>query len=146
MVGLMRTLAARRHAAPSLARASCRLDGRARRTGLDRLRAGLPAGWRVGDKTGTGANGAANDVAIAWPPGRPPILIACYQSGGTAERAESRDRRSTPAVGARCVAAQLFALSLACTKSRARLLAPYGRGSRADGALANPVRSGRKQP
>ena len=49
-------------------------------TGLDRLRAGLPAGWLVGDKTGTGVNGAANDVAIVWPPDRKPILIASYLS------------------------------------------------------------------
>lgn len=55
-------------------------------TGLQRLRAGFPTGWRVGDKTGNGANGAANDLAIAFPPGRAPILIASYQSGGTAER------------------------------------------------------------
>lgn len=47
-------------------------------TGLTRLRAGIPAGWRVGDKTGTGANGAANDVAIVWPPGRAPIVLASY--------------------------------------------------------------------
>jgi beta-lactamase class A len=50
------------------------------RTGLERLRAGLPAGWRVGDKTGTGANGAANDVACAWPPQHPPLVIASYVS------------------------------------------------------------------
>ena len=55
-------------------------------TGLTRLRAGLPRGWRVGDKTGNGANGAANDLAFATPPARRPILIACYQSGGSAER------------------------------------------------------------
>jgi len=47
-------------------------------TGLNRLRAGLPPGWRTGDKTGTGARGAANDVAITWPPGRPPLIIASY--------------------------------------------------------------------
>lgn len=49
-------------------------------TGAARLRAGLPAGWRVGDKTGTGADGTgtSNDVVIAWPPGRGPILIAAY--------------------------------------------------------------------
>jgi beta-lactamase class A len=47
-------------------------------TGLQRLRAGLPAGWIVGDKTGTGENGAANDLAIIWPPQRAPILIAAY--------------------------------------------------------------------
>ena len=56
-------------------------------TGLQRLRAGVPAGWLVGDKTGNGANGAANDLAFAVPPGRLPILIACYQSGGSADAA-----------------------------------------------------------
>jgi beta-lactamase class A len=52
--------------------------------GADRLRAGLPAAWRFGHKTGTGANGAVNDVGIAWPPRRPPIVIASFQDGGTA--------------------------------------------------------------
>jgi beta-lactamase class A len=52
--------------------------------GPDRLRAGLPEGWRFGHKTGTGANGAVNDVGIAWPPGRASIVIASYQDGGTA--------------------------------------------------------------
>jgi beta-lactamase class A len=51
-------------------------------TGSKRLRAGLPPGWPVGDKTGTGANGAHNDVAITWPPGRAPLIIASYISGG----------------------------------------------------------------
>jgi len=58
------------------------------RTGLDRLRAGLPRGWRVGDKTGTGTGAgptsAVNDLAIAWPPGRKPVLIASYLSGSSA--------------------------------------------------------------
>jgi beta-lactamase class A len=53
-------------------------------TGLNRLRAGLPADWVVGDKTGSGANGAANDVAVAWPPGRAPILTAVYMTGSSA--------------------------------------------------------------
>lgn len=53
--------------------------------GLDRLKAGLPAPpWLVGHKTGTGANGNVNDVAIAWRSGKPPIVIACYQSSGDA--------------------------------------------------------------
>ena len=51
------------------------------RTGLQRIRAGLPADWRAGDKTGTGQRGAVNDAAIAWPPGRAPILIAILMSG-----------------------------------------------------------------
>jgi beta-lactamase class A len=48
------------------------------KTGTNRLRAGLPPGWRVGDKTGTNDTGCANDLAIAWPPGRAPLIIACY--------------------------------------------------------------------
>jgi beta-lactamase class A len=71
-------------------------------TGRERLRAGLPASWRVGDKTGNGANGAANDIAFAIPPGRPPIVIACYQSGGNADMAT---RNAVHASIARAVAA-----------------------------------------
>ena len=51
---------------------------RACQTGKAKLRAGLPTDWRVGDKTGNNGRGAVNDVAIAWPPRRAPILIACY--------------------------------------------------------------------
>jgi beta-lactamase class A len=47
-------------------------------TGLARLRAGLPEEWKAGDKTGNGANGAANDVMIAWPPGRSAVIGAVY--------------------------------------------------------------------
>lgn len=50
----------------------------ASQTGSDRLRTGLPKSWRVGDKTGTSGEGYFNDIAIASPPGRKPILIACY--------------------------------------------------------------------
>ncbi len=50
-------------------------------TGATRLRAGLPKTWRVADKTGSGERGAVNDVAVAWPPQRGPILIAVYLSG-----------------------------------------------------------------
>ncbi|HEX5380506.1 MAG TPA: class A beta-lactamase, partial [Phenylobacterium sp.] len=50
----------------------------ANQTGGSTLRAGVPAGWRVGDKTGAGDHGTRNDVAILWPPGRKPILVAAY--------------------------------------------------------------------
>jgi len=50
----------------------------------DRLKAGFPSQWRVGHKPGTGRGGAVNDVAIAWPPGRAPIVVSAYMSGGTA--------------------------------------------------------------
>ncbi len=56
-------------------------------TGLDKLREGFPPDWRVGDKTGNGANGASNDVAVVWPPTRKPIVIACYTSEGAADGA-----------------------------------------------------------
>jgi beta-lactamase class A len=38
----------------------------------------------VGDKTGSGERSAVNDVAIAVPPGRAPILIAAYLSDSAA--------------------------------------------------------------
>jgi beta-lactamase class A len=54
------------------------------KTGAARLRASVPGDWRVGDKTGTGDNGTANDIAILWPPGRAPILVATYYTESTA--------------------------------------------------------------
>jgi beta-lactamase class A len=51
------------------------------KTGAKRIAAGLPQDWQIGDKTGTGPNGEANDVAIVWPSGRGPILIASYYVG-----------------------------------------------------------------
>jgi beta-lactamase class A len=53
-------------------------------TGTGMIRAGVPKGWRVGDKTGRGANGATNDIAIIRPPDRSPILLAIYSIGSSA--------------------------------------------------------------
>lgn len=47
-------------------------------TGGARIRAGLPAQWRVGDKTGGGAAGEASDVAVTWPPEHEPLVMAVY--------------------------------------------------------------------
>ncbi|HVE06813.1 MAG TPA: class A beta-lactamase [Paraburkholderia sp.] len=47
-------------------------------TGNQRIRAGVPQGWSVADKTGTGDYGTTNDLALAWPPGKPPLAIALY--------------------------------------------------------------------
>jgi len=52
----------------------------AARTGVTRARAGLPKNWQTGDKTGTGQNGAVNDLVITWPPNRRPIIAAIYMS------------------------------------------------------------------
>ena len=55
----------------------------ANKTGDKRLRAGMPASWRIGDKTGTGGNGSANDIAVAWPPGRVPVFVTTYYTRST---------------------------------------------------------------
>jgi beta-lactamase class A len=60
----------------------------ATRTGMERLRAGLPAGWRAGDKTGTGSRGSTNDVAVFWPPNRAPLVVAAYLTDTTAPAAK----------------------------------------------------------
>jgi beta-lactamase class A len=60
------------------------------KTGDTRLRAGVPGTWRAGDKTGTGDNATANDIAIFWPPDRAPILAAVYYTGSPAS-AEARN-------------------------------------------------------
>ena len=59
-------------------------------TGDARIRAGVPAGWRVGDKTGTGDYGSTNDVAVLWPPQRAPVTLAIYLTG-TAPDAKPRN-------------------------------------------------------
>jgi beta-lactamase class A len=53
------------------------------KTGDARLRAGFPHDWHIGDKTGSGDHGTANDIAIAWPPGRKPVLVVVYLTGTT---------------------------------------------------------------
>ncbi len=84
---------------PSRARLAGWMEGAT--TGLDRLRAGFPAGWRAGDKTGT-ANSANNDLAIAWPPGRAPILVASYIDAPAPSHAE---RNAAHAAVARAISA-----------------------------------------
>lgn len=57
-------------------------------TGDTRLRAGLPKGWRVGDKTGTADRGKNNDIGVFWPVGGgAPILVTSYLSGSNADPA-----------------------------------------------------------
>jgi beta-lactamase class A len=73
-------------------------------TGEARLRAGLPAGWRIGDKSGTGARGETNDVAIIWPPDHPPIVIAVY----LADTALPLDARNAAIADVGRAAAALF--------------------------------------
>ncbi|MEB2316663.1 MAG: class A beta-lactamase [Xanthomonadaceae bacterium] len=73
-------------------------------TGPGRLRAGLPAAWRTGNKTGTGrAQGTTNkcnDVAVTFPPDAGPIIISAYfDSGEYTERTEARHEAVLAEVG-----------------------------------------------
>ena len=45
-------------------------------TGDTLIRAGVPEGWIVGDKSGAASYGTRNDIAVVWPPDRSPIFIA----------------------------------------------------------------------
>jgi beta-lactamase class A len=71
------------------------------KTGAQMIRAGVPTSWRVGDKTGRGANGATNDVAVLRPPNRPPIFLAIYSVGS---KTAANERTATVAEVARAVA------------------------------------------
>lgn len=51
-------------------------------TGGSFVRAGVPTGWRVGDKTGNGGYGSRNDIAVVWPPTGPPVVIAVLSDRG----------------------------------------------------------------
>ena len=72
------------------------------KTGDTRIRAGLPAGWRAGDKTGAGERGSTNDVGVLWPPERKPIIVAIYLTETTAP---TEKRNATLAAVGRAVAA-----------------------------------------
>lgn len=74
-------------------------------TGDTVIRAGAPAGWQVGDKTGTGGYGTRNDIAIVWPPKADPIAIAVLS------RRDEKDAKPDDALlaGAAKVALDAFA-------------------------------------
>lgn len=50
------------------------------------LAAGVPLGWRVGDKSGAGDNGTRNDVGILLRPAGAPILIVVFLTGAAGGR------------------------------------------------------------
>ncbi|RLP86412.1 class A beta-lactamase [Micromonospora sp. CV4] len=51
------------------------LERNATSVGAQRIRAGVPRGWTVADKTGTGGYGTVNDIAVVWPPTSAPLVI-----------------------------------------------------------------------
>lgn len=76
----------------------------ANQTGEKRLRAGLPGDWRVGDKTGSGDGGTANDVAVVWPTGREPLIVCVYL---TKTKASADARNATIAAVGRAITSAL---------------------------------------
>lgn len=72
-------------------------------TGPARIRAGVPAGWTVAHKTGTGGYGPTNDIGVLYPPAGAPVILAAYHHGA----------RETPAERNEAVIAQATRLALA---------------------------------
>nr|WP_241522164.1 class A beta-lactamase [Chimaeribacter californicus] len=75
-------------------------------TGAKSIRAGVPAGWEVGDKTGSGDYGTTNDLAIIWPPHGKPLVLAIYF---TQPKADAEARRDVLATATRQVLAAFSA-------------------------------------
>ena len=75
-------------------------------TGANRIRAGVSADWQVGDKTGTGDYGTANDIAVLWPPARKPIVLTIYH---TQLQTDAKPRDDVIAAATRIVVAALSA-------------------------------------
>ncbi|MFD2661281.1 class A beta-lactamase [Paenibacillus thailandensis] len=75
-------------------------------TGDELIRAGVPEGWIVGDKTGAGSYGTRNDIGIVWPPNGDPIVMAILSSRDTQDAAYDN------ALIARAAEAVLDALTL----------------------------------
>lgn len=69
-------------------------------TGAARIRDGVPPHWEVGDKTGGGAYGTANDIAVLWPPHRAPVVVAIYT---TRHQQDAKAREDVVASTARII-------------------------------------------
>ncbi|ANI29117.1 beta-lactamase [Yersinia entomophaga] len=72
-------------------------------TGNASIRAGVPADWLVGDKTGSGDYGTTNDVAVLWPPTGAPLILAVYF---TQHKKDAESRRDVLAEATRIILAQ----------------------------------------
>lgn len=64
---------------------------KANTTGDASIRAGVPAGWVVGDKTGSGGYGTTNDIAVLWPQKGAPLVLAVYFTQNQPDAGSRRD-------------------------------------------------------
>ena len=61
-------------------------------TGNARIKAGVPHGWVVGDKTGTGYHyGTTNDIAVIWPPKCDPIVVTLFYTSNKKDAPKRED-------------------------------------------------------
>lgn len=88
-------------ALPAAQRAQLVTWMRGNKVGDKRIRAGVPAGWKVGDKTGTGDYGTTNDAGVIWPTSGAPIVLVVYY---TQARADAKSKDDVIAGVARIVA------------------------------------------
>lgn len=59
--------------------------------GYKRIRAGVPMGWVVADKTGSGDYGIANDIGIMWSPLCKPVVLSIYTIRNTKDAKRRED-------------------------------------------------------
>ncbi|QTO45031.1 PEN family class A beta-lactamase, Bcc-type [Burkholderia latens] len=64
---------------------------RGNKVGDKRIRAGVPPGSQVADKTGTGDYGTTNDAGVIWLPSRAPIVLAVYYTQAQPEAKAQED-------------------------------------------------------
>ncbi|MEP3321635.1 MAG: class A beta-lactamase [Sneathiella sp.] len=57
--------------------------------GKNRIRSAIPSGWKVGNKPGTSNNGAVNDIAVLWRPGKSPLFMSVYTNAPGVKVSES---------------------------------------------------------
>ena len=80
--------------------------------GYKRMRAGVPLGWTVADKTGSGDYGVANDIGILWSPLCKPIVLAIY----TVQDKKTAKRRDDIVASTTSIVLDAFAQHDACFK------------------------------
>lgn len=78
-------------ALPAARRAQLVAWMRGNKVGGKRFRAGVPAGWTVADKTGTGDYGTTNDAGVVWSPSGAPIVLVAYYTQASADARAKED-------------------------------------------------------